>query len=88
MWNELFGLDFGFFCLYFVDCFCSIRIIDESYPSPGIAINFFAETMDKLPQVLTVGDIIQISQVVVTKFAPIFACWPFGYKKFLKHFYM
>ncbi|MCD7448090.1 hypothetical protein HAX54_038184 [Datura stramonium] len=47
------------------DCFCSIRIIDESYPSPGISINFFAETMEKLPQVQTVGDIIQLSQVVM-----------------------
>lgn len=52
------------------DVFCSIRIIDESYPSPGIAVNFFAETMDKLPEVLTVGDILQISQVVMKTHGP------------------
>lgn len=86
MWNELFELDFGFFCLDFVDCFCSVRVIDESYPNPGIAINFFAETMDKLPQVLTVGDIIQLSQVVVTNFASTFACYLFGIDSSLEHF--
>ncbi|KAM3361780.1 protection of telomeres protein 1b [Capsicum galapagoense] len=52
------------------DCFCSIKVIDESYPSPGISINFFTETMDKLPQVLTVGDIIQLSQVVMKTHGP------------------
>lgn len=69
--------------MYFVDCFCTIKIIDESYPSPGISVNFFAETMDKLPQVLTVGDIVQLSQVVVTNFALIFACSPLGIGSFL-----
>ncbi|XP_070051519.1 protection of telomeres protein 1b isoform X4 [Nicotiana tomentosiformis] len=52
------------------DCFCTIKIIDESYPSPGISVNFFAETMDKLPQVLTVGDIVQLSQVVMKTHGP------------------
>ncbi|XP_009800140.1 protection of telomeres protein 1b-like [Nicotiana tabacum] len=52
------------------DCFCTIKIIDESYPSPGISVNFFAATMDKLPQVLTFGDIIQLSQVVMKTHGP------------------
>ncbi|XP_071903411.1 protection of telomeres protein 1b-like [Coffea arabica] len=47
------------------DCFCTIRIVDESKPSPGIAINFFAENMEKLPQVMAAGDIIQLSHVVM-----------------------
>lgn len=46
------------------DCFCTIRILDESKPSPGIPINFFAETMEKLPQVMAAGDIILLSHVV------------------------
>lgn len=77
---NILGLILASFVFIFVDVFCSIRIIDESYPSPGIAVNFFAETMDKLPEVLTVGDILQISQVVVTIFAQIFACCLLGVK--------
>ncbi|KAI3463704.1 hypothetical protein Pfo_020367 [Paulownia fortunei] len=47
------------------DFFCSVRIIDESRPSLGIYINFFAETMEKLPYVESVGDIVLVSHVVV-----------------------
>ncbi|KAL0397287.1 UNVERIFIED_CONTAM: Protection of telomeres protein 1a [Sesamum calycinum] len=47
------------------DYFCSVKIIDESRPSLGIYINFFAETMEKLPHVGSVGDVIMVSHVVV-----------------------
>ncbi|KAL0464148.1 UNVERIFIED_CONTAM: Protection of telomeres protein 1b [Sesamum latifolium] len=47
------------------DYFCSVKIIDDSRPSLGIYINFFAETMEKLPHVGSVGDIIMVSHVVV-----------------------
>ncbi|KAI3698266.1 hypothetical protein L2E82_41670 [Cichorium intybus] len=50
---------------FFVDCCCTIRIIDESNPSSGISINVFAETFEKHPHVESTGDIIQFSQVVI-----------------------
>ncbi|VFQ80716.1 unnamed protein product [Cuscuta campestris] len=52
------------------DCCVSIRIIDESRPSHGLSVNFFAETMDKLPQVMADGDIVQLSQVVMKTYGP------------------
>lgn len=45
------------------DFFCSLKIMDES--SPGIVVNMFAESMDKLPHVVCVDDIILLSQVVI-----------------------
>ncbi|CAH1436759.1 unnamed protein product [Lactuca virosa] len=47
------------------DCCCTIRIVDESNPSSGISVNVFAETFDKLPNVESTGDIIQLSHVVM-----------------------
>ncbi|GFP86248.1 protection of telomeres protein 1b [Phtheirospermum japonicum] len=41
------------------------RIIDESRASYGIFINFFSETMEKLPYVESVGDIVIVSHVVM-----------------------
>lgn len=42
------------------DCFCTVKIVDESYSSPGISVNIFAENMEKLPCVESAGDIIQL----------------------------
>ncbi|KAL3512172.1 hypothetical protein ACH5RR_024889 [Cinchona calisaya] len=62
------------------DCFCQVKIVDESKPSPGIPVYFFAETMDKLPQVMAAGDIIQLSHVVMkTHGSEVYAVF---YKKF------
>ncbi|XP_010274733.1 PREDICTED: protection of telomeres protein 1b-like [Nelumbo nucifera] len=47
------------------DCFCTLKLIDESYQSPGFTVNVFAESMGKLPQVRSSGDIIQFCQVVI-----------------------
>ncbi|XP_050256593.1 protection of telomeres protein 1b-like isoform X2 [Quercus robur] len=47
------------------DCFCTLKIIDESRSKPGISVNFFAESMEMLPHVASAGDIIQLSHVVV-----------------------
>ncbi|KAK7830784.1 protection of telomeres protein 1a, partial [Quercus suber] len=47
------------------DCFCTLKIIDESRPKPGISVNFFAESMEMLPHVASAGDIIQLSHVVI-----------------------
>ncbi|KAL7114616.1 hypothetical protein ACP275_04G131900 [Erythranthe tilingii] len=46
------------------DLFCSVKIIDESWPL-GFHIKFFAETRAKLPYVDTLGDIIIVTHVVV-----------------------
>uniref|UniRef100_A0A6N2KJQ7 Telomeric single stranded DNA binding POT1/Cdc13 domain-containing protein n=1 Tax=Salix viminalis TaxID=40686 RepID=A0A6N2KJQ7_SALVM len=47
------------------DCFCSLKIVDESYPKPGIPVNFFMAQMENLPSVGSPGDIIQLSRVVM-----------------------
>lgn len=47
------------------DFFCSVKIVDESYPKPGIPVNFFMAHMENLPSVGSPGDIIQLSRVVV-----------------------
>ncbi|KAK2983342.1 hypothetical protein RJ640_016080 [Escallonia rubra] len=52
------------------DCFCTLKIVDESRPGPGISVNVFAETVDMLPQVESAGDIIQLSHVVLCAAAP------------------
>lgn len=52
------------------DCFVTMRIIDESQPKHGIAVNFFTEKMDMLPQLATEGDIIQLSHVVMKTHGP------------------
>ncbi|KAK4843424.1 hypothetical protein QYF36_007901 [Acer negundo] len=47
------------------DSFCSLKIFDESRSTPGISVNIFAENMEKLPRVVSVGDIIQLSHVMI-----------------------
>ncbi|GKB58108.1 nucleic acid-binding, OB-fold-like protein, partial [Tanacetum coccineum] len=46
-------------------CCCTLKIVDESHPSAGISVNFFAENIEKLPCVESAGDIIQLSRVVI-----------------------
>ncbi|GMY23977.1 protection of telomeres protein 1b-like isoform X1 [Fagus crenata] len=47
------------------DCFCTLKIIDESRPKPGMSVIFFAESKEKLPHVASAGDIIQLSHVLM-----------------------
>lgn len=47
------------------DYFCTLKVIDESYQGTGISVNLFAESMEMLPHVQSVGDIIQLSRVVM-----------------------
>lgn len=47
------------------DFFISLKIADESYSDPGISVNFFAESVEKLPVVASPGDIILLSHVVM-----------------------
>jgi hypothetical protein len=49
----------------YADFICTLKIVDESHPKPGISVNIFAESMEKLPHVVSAGDIIQLSHVVV-----------------------
>lgn len=53
------------FAYFFADCFCTVKIVDQSHRSSGISVNVFAENMEKLPHVESAGDIIQFSHVVV-----------------------
>ncbi|XP_057952657.1 protection of telomeres protein 1b-like isoform X4 [Malania oleifera] len=47
------------------DCFCSLKIIDESHQGPGITVNIFCEDMEKLPRVASAGDIILLAHIVM-----------------------
>ncbi|XP_059640034.1 protection of telomeres protein 1b-like isoform X2 [Cornus florida] len=51
------------------DCFCRLRIVDESNSSPGIFVNVFAENMEKLPHVESAGDIVLFSRVVINTYS-------------------
>ncbi|KAJ4848372.1 hypothetical protein Tsubulata_020439 [Turnera subulata] len=46
------------------DYFCTLKISDETYPK-GISVNFFAASEETLPRVLSPGDIIELSRVVM-----------------------
>lgn len=50
------------------DCFCKLKIVDESHPKAGIWVNVFAPTMEMLPHVGLAGDIIQLSRVMMKTF--------------------
>lgn len=58
--------DGSFWVGLFEDCYCSIRIIDESLPS-GVRVRFFTETMQKLPAIQSVGDIVLVTNVLVNE---------------------
>lgn len=49
----------------FADCFCTLKVVDESYPKPGLSVNVFAEHFGALPHVASLGDIVQLSHVMV-----------------------
>ncbi|KAL1563611.1 protection of telomeres protein 1a-like isoform X2 [Salvia divinorum] len=51
-------------CTKGTGCFCSVRIIDESLPT-GIQIHFYAPTMEDLPAIQNVGNILLLYHVVV-----------------------
>ncbi|XP_023001782.1 protection of telomeres protein 1b-like isoform X1 [Cucurbita maxima] len=47
------------------DCYCAVKIVDQSHQTPGITANIFAESLEKLPHVASAGDIIQLSHVLM-----------------------
>lgn len=42
-----------------------MKIVDESYPKPGIRLNIFLESVGNLHSVRSPGDIIKLSRAVV-----------------------
>ncbi|XVF03426.1 hypothetical protein REPUB_Repub04eG0260400 [Reevesia pubescens] len=56
---------FGGICGLFPDYFCKLKIIDESHPKFGIPVHLFAQSINALPHVATVGDIIHLSRVMM-----------------------
>ncbi|KAL3570757.1 hypothetical protein D5086_028006, partial [Populus alba] len=49
---------------FFAHYFCTVKIVDESYPKPGIRLNIFLESVGNLPSVRSPGDIIKLSRAV------------------------
>ncbi|KAM7278128.1 hypothetical protein ACFE04_005262 [Oxalis oulophora] len=47
------------------DYYCTLKLVDQSHHSPGIPVNFFAPRLDMLPRALSLGDIIQLSDVTM-----------------------
>ncbi|KAI7725355.1 hypothetical protein M8C21_029703 [Ambrosia artemisiifolia] len=50
------------------DCCCTLKIVDESSPTSGISVNFFAGTFENLPHVASPGDILQILRVTIKSY--------------------
>ncbi|XP_020271081.1 protection of telomeres protein 1b-like, partial [Asparagus officinalis] len=40
-----------------------LKVVDQSYPAPGLSVTFFGENMRKLPDVRSVGDVISLHYV-------------------------
>ncbi|XP_028792321.1 protection of telomeres protein 1a isoform X2 [Neltuma alba] len=49
------------------DYYCTLKIIDQSYQTPGMCVNFFAESSKQLPDVVERGDIVQLCNVMVKR---------------------
>ncbi|MBA0563591.1 hypothetical protein Golob_008563 [Gossypium lobatum] len=47
------------------DYFCKLKVIDESHSEFWVPVHVFAQEIDGLPLVASVGDIIQLSRVTV-----------------------
>ncbi|XP_031281940.1 protection of telomeres protein 1b-like isoform X2 [Pistacia vera] len=47
------------------DSFYALTIIDESYNEAGIPVNFSTDTVEKLPRIASIGDIILLSNVMM-----------------------
>ncbi|KAH1074712.1 hypothetical protein J1N35_027040 [Gossypium stocksii] len=48
------------------DYFCKLKVIDESHSEFSVPVHVFAQEIDGLPLVASVGDIIQLSRVTMT----------------------
>ncbi|XP_065850846.1 protection of telomeres protein 1a-like [Euphorbia lathyris] len=50
------------------DWCCSLKIVDQTYPKPGMTVNIFASTTEQLPRISSLGDIVQLSNVLIKKY--------------------
>ncbi|XP_078440040.1 protection of telomeres protein 1a-like isoform X2 [Wolffia australiana] len=50
------------------DYFLKLRIVDPSYMAPGLSVSFFAGSADKLPHVMSSGDLICLHRVTIKVF--------------------
>lgn len=64
-----FGVPFGLARIYgvffFADYFCKLKIIDDSRPKCGFPVHLFDQHPNALPRVVSVGDVILLSRVMV-----------------------
>ncbi|XP_050234894.1 protection of telomeres protein 1b [Mercurialis annua] len=47
------------------DWVCTLKIIDDSFCKNGLTVNMFSSTVEMLPRILSLGDIIQLSRVLI-----------------------
>lgn len=51
----------------FLDWICTLRIIDDTYPSPGFTVNVFSNTLEELPQIKNHDDMILFTRIKVQR---------------------
>lgn len=50
---------------YISDWICTLRIIDDTYPVPGLTVNVFSKTLEELPQIKNHDDMILFTRIKV-----------------------
>jgi hypothetical protein len=50
------------------DWICTLRIIDDTYPSPGLTVNVFSKTLEQLPQIKNHDDMILFTRIKMQTF--------------------
>ncbi|KAG7578798.1 Nucleic acid-binding OB-fold [Arabidopsis thaliana x Arabidopsis arenosa] len=50
------------------DWICTLRIIDDTYPSPGFTVNVFSNTLEQLPQIKNHDDMILFTRIKMQTF--------------------
>ena len=53
--------------IFFLDWICTLRIIDDTYPSPGLTVNVFSKTLEQLPQIKNHDDMILFTRIKVQR---------------------
>ncbi|XP_010412550.1 PREDICTED: protection of telomeres protein 1a-like [Camelina sativa] len=50
------------------DWICTLRVIDDTYPSPGFTVNVFSNTLEQLPQIKNYDDMILFTRIKMQTF--------------------
>ncbi|KAL9840129.1 Protection of telomeres protein 1a [Arabidopsis thaliana] len=50
------------------DWICTLRIIDDTYPSPGLTVNVYSRTLEQLPQIKNHDDMILFTRIKMQTF--------------------